>query len=366
MRRLVTRLTLSMLALAVVTALIMVASVRVGLSWQLDSLPAAVKESISSQFADPQDSNHVLDNAILVGIVLAGIVAAVFARFFAKLLARSIEEVSQASVRVAQGDLGVRVRVPESEKLRSLEVVTLTHNFNKMADSLQTYEHERRDMIASIAHDLRTPLSAMQIRLELLKEHLVPYSEAEIDLLLGQTQMLGRLVNDLRTLSLADAGKLSLHLQRLELGDCTRNVLKSYAYCTDETGVKLLFDCPGGDIWVNADAQRLTQILSNLLDNAFRMTPDGGMIRLGLWQENGEVTLSVEDDGPGIPDDLRPYLFNRFVQGKDKTGSSGLGLAIVKTLVNLHGGTVSADNRAEGGARFTVMLPAKPEVSYNV
>ena len=347
--RLVTRLTLSMLAVALVTAFIIVASIQVGF-W---TIPSPVEARVASE----QYVRQVIYGGILVGVVLAAIVAVVFARFIAKRMAGPIEEVSRASVQVAQGNLGVRV--PESTKMRSLEAITLTYNFNKMADALQTYERERRDMIASIAHDLRTPLSAMQIRLELLKEHVVPYSEAETDLLLGQTQLLGRLVNDLRTLSLADAGKLSLHRQQLELGGCVKSVLQSYAHRTDETGVKLVFSRPEENIWVNADAQRLTQILSNLLDNAFHMTPDGRAIRLSLRQENGVVTLSVEDDGPGIPDDLLPYLFDRFVQGKDKTGSSGLGLAIVKTLVNLHGGTVSADNRAEGGARFTVTLPAK-------
>ncbi len=345
--RLVTRLTLSMLAVALVTAVIIVTSIQVGF-WTIQSPVAARPES-------EQYVRRMIYSGIVVGVVLAAVVAVVFARFIAKQMAGPIEDVSRASVQLAQGDLSVRVL--ESTKMRSLEAITLTHNFNKMADALQTYERERRDMIASIAHDLRTPLSAMQIRLELIKELVVPYSEAETDLLLGQTQLLGRLVNDLRTLSLADAGKLSLQLRRFELGSYIESVLRTCAHRTEETGVKLLFQRPEETIWVNADAQRLTQVLSNLLDNALSMTPDGGGICLRLRHENGAAMLSVEDDGPGIPNELLPYLFDRFVQGKDKTGSSGLGLAIVKTLVNLHGGTVSADNRAEGGARFTVTLP---------
>lgn len=175
--------------------------------------------------------------------------------------------------------------------------------------------------------------------------------------MLTQTQLLIRLVNDLRTFSLADAGKLSLNLQRLELGSHIEHVLGSYAYRAEETGVKLRFDRPESGVGVNPDAQRLTQILGNLLDNAFRVVPDGGVIRLRLQEQDNTVTLSVEDDGPGISADLLPHIFDRFVQGKGKTGSSGLGLTIVKTLVELHGGTVSADSRAEGGARFTVTLP---------
>ena len=364
MKRLVTRLTLGMLALALVTTIIIIFITQLSLFLHFRSLPADVRQALQSQFDNPQAGTLqeafrgvgvVLRNASIVSIALVVLVASVFARTAAKAIAKPIEQVSHASVQISQGDLGARA--PELKRLANVEVVTLTQNFNKMAGALQTYERERSNMIASIAHDLRTPLSAIQIRLELLKEHVVPYSEAEVDLLLTQTQLLGRLVNDLRTLSLADAGKLSLNLQRLELGSCIASILESYAHRADETGVKLLFERPEADVWVNADAQRLTQIFGNLLDNAFRVAPGGGVIRLTLKEQGNKATLSVEDDGPGISADLLPRIFDRFVQGKDKTGSSGLGLAIVKTLVTLHGGTVSAGNRAEGGARFTVTLP---------
>ena len=365
MKRLVTRLTLGMLVLAVVTATIIIFTTQLGLELYYRSVPDDIRQTIESQFDNAQEDvfqetfrgvRVVLRSVSIISIVLVVFVASVFARVAAKALAKPIEQVSNVSVQIAQGDLGARV--PEPKRSDNIEVVTLTQNFNEMAGALQTYERERSDMIASIAHDLRTPLSAMQIRLELLKEHVVPYSEAEVDLLLTQTQLLGRLVNDLRTLSLADAGKLSLKLQRLELSSYIEGVLKSYAYRAEEIGVTLRFDRPEGGVGVNADAQRLTQILSNLLDNAFRVVPDGGVIRLSLREQDNTVTLSVEDDGPGISAELLPHIFDRFVQGKDKTGSSGLGLAIVKTLVELHGGTVSADKRAEGGARLMVTLPA--------
>ena len=366
MKRLVTRLTLGMLVLAVVTATIIIFTTQLGLELYYRSVPDDIRQTIESKFDNAQEDvfqetfrgvRVVLRSVSIVSTVLVVFVASVFARVAAKALAKPIEQVSNASVQIAQGDLGARV--PEPKRFDNIEVVTLTQNFNEMADALQTYERERTDMIASIAHDLRTPLSAIQIRLELLKEHVVPYSEAEVDLLLTQTQLLGRLVNDLRTLSLADAGKLSLNLQKLELGGCVTGILENYAHRADETSVKLLFERPEGNVWVNADAQRLTQIFSNLLDNAFRVAPDGGTgtIRLTLKEQSSTVSLSVEDDGPGLSAELLPRIFDRFVQGKDKTGSSGLGLAIVKTLVTLHGGTVSADNRAEGGARFTVTLP---------
>lgn len=340
MRRLVTRLTLGMLALAVITATIIIFTTQLGLFLHFRSLPADIRQVLESQFDTPrenafQEAFRGLRNVSVVSIVLVGLVASVFARVLAKVLTKPIEQVSRASAQIAWGDLGARV--PEPERFDNVEVVTLTQNFNQMADALQTYERERSDMIASIAHDLRTPLSAIQIRLELLKEHVVPYSEAEVDLLLKQTLLLGRLANDLRTLSLADAGKLSLNLQTLELGSCVTEMLENYVHHADKTGVELLFERPEGEIHTHADAQRLTQIFSNLLDNAFRVVPDGGVIRLRLQKQGNTVTLSVEDDGPGISAELLPRIFDRFVQGKDKTGSSGLGLAIVKTLVDLHG-----------------------------
>lgn len=366
MRRLVTRLTLDMLTLVMATTLIAVASTQVGVFWYVRSLPPDLREGLKAQVTDPRGEvrqdvagglREALRNANLIGVALAAVVAAGFARFAAKRVAKPIEQVSRASVEVAAGDLSVRV--PEADKTGGPEIATLNRNFNQMIAALQTYERERRDIVASIAHDLRTPLSAIQIRLELLKERVVPYSEAEVDLLLGQTQLLGGLVNDLRTLSLVDTGKLSLNLQKIEPSGCAETALSSYAHRAAEKGVELRFDRPERDVYIVADAQRLTQVLGNLLANALHATPGGGTVRLSLREENGAATLSVEDDGPGIPDTLLPYVFDRFVQGKDKTGSSGLGLTIVKTLVNLHGGTVRAENRAEGGARFSLTLPAE-------
>ena len=364
MQHLVTRLTLTMLGLAVVTAAVIALSVPLGSYLYFQGLPAEVRAGLESRINSPSESVYrdafrgfrlVQTYSLLVGALLSALVTVGFARFLAGVLSKPFEQVSAAAEQVTRGNLSARVREPE--KLKTLEVVTLTQTFNQMAQTLETYEGERRDMIASIAHDLRTPLSAIQIRLELLKERVVPYSDAEVDLLLGQTELLGRLVGDLRTLSLADAGKLSLDLQGLELGALVQNVLKSYAFRAEEKSVRLLFDAPTSDVWLTADAQRLTQVLGNLLDNALRATPAGGAIRLTLQEQDGVATLSVADDGPGIAADLLPQIFDRFVQGKDTTGSSGLGLAIVKTLVELHHGSVSASNRAEGGASFTLTFP---------
>jgi signal transduction histidine kinase len=363
-KRLGTRLTLGLLALAVITAAIIVLSIQIGAFLHFRSLPIEIRESVQSQILHGEESlfqdafkglRRALGNSTLIGITLAALVAISFARILASVLSKPIERVSAASIKVAEGDLSARVPKPETRE--SLEVATLTQSFNQMADALETYENERRDMIASIAHDLRTPLSAMQVRLELLKEEVVPYSEVEVDLLLGQTELLGRLVNDLRTLSLADAGKLPLDLQKLELNELIDSVLKNYHYRADKENIRLCFEKPSQDMWVTADAGRMTQIFGNLLDNAFRVTPAGGSIQLTLSRQHDTAVIRIEDSGPGIAENLLPHVFDRFVQGKDQTGSSGLGLAIVKTLIELQRGTANASNRTEGGASFTLTLP---------
>lgn len=364
MQRLVTRLTLAMLGLAVMTAIVIAASVPLGSFIYVQSLPPEVREGLESQVRSPTEGAYrdaflgfrvTQTYSLIVGALVSTLVTVGFARYLAGVLSKPFEEVSAAAQQVAQGNLNVRVSVPA--RLESLEVTTLTQTFNAMAQSLETFERERRDMIAAIAHDLRTPLSAVQVRLELLKENVIPYSEAEVDLLLSQTELLSRLINDLRTLSLADAGKLSLQLERLELSALIKSVLSTYEPLTQPKNIRLSFATPADEVFVTADAGRLTQVLSNLLDNALRVTPAGGMVRLALAQTGDTVTVSVSDAGPGISEDLQAHIFERFVQGKDKTGSSGLGLAIVKTLSELQGGTVSARNVAGGGAVFEVEFP---------
>ena len=322
MQRLVTRLTLTMLGLAVVTAAIIALSAPLGTFLYFQGLPEEVRTGLNasrsaSRNADEgvyqsafQGFRSIQRYSLIAGALLSAVVTLGFARFLAGTLSKPFEQVSAAK-QVAQGDLSARVSAPKD--LKTLEVVTLTQTFNQMADALETYESERRDMAASIAHDLRTPLSAIQVRLELLKEEVIPYSEAEVDLLLGQTALLGRLINDLRTLSLADAGKLSLKKERLELASLVSRVLKSHDPIAKTKNITLEFE-PTSKVYVSADAQRLTQVLGNLLDNALRVTPEGGAVRLSLSETSSAATLSIEDAGPGIPKELLPHIFDRFVR----------------------------------------------------
>lgn len=300
---------------------------------------------------------QVQEQVLLVGIILAAGATILLALLLSRSIARPIEAVSRAAGGVAAGDFSARVALTHRQQRSSLETDRLAVTFNRMSEALETYEHERRAMVADIAHELRTPLTAMQMRLEAIQDGLVPLTDTQVEHLLTQTGVLSRLVEDLRTLSLADAGRLTLHRQPTDLGELAAEVIEAFAERAQQQGVALrLLAEP---VTATVDQTRLMQVLGNLLDNALRVTPAGGEVRLSVRKDQTGVRLEVRDSGPGIPEGELLHIFERFVQGKDTKGSSGLGLAIVDALVKLHGGSVRATNRPEGGASFQVSLPVR-------
>ena len=323
--------------------------------------PLTVQESIRA-LGRVQDAQT---RGLLAGLALAAVASGGLAWWVARGVARPIEAVGDAAGALAAGDLSRRVERPRSPLGTSSEVLRLTDDFNRMADALERYEAQRTAMVADVAHELRTPLTAMTLRLEALGEGLVPFDLAEVDRLRRQTTLLHRLVEDLRTLSLADAGRLVLSPAPLDADVLAREAVEASGPVARSKGVDLEVevDAVGDRLELVADRDRLAQVLGNLLDNAIRATPDGGRVRVAAIRSGAAIAFRVRDQGPGIaPEDL-PTVFERFRQGahgrRDLRGGSGLGLAIVRTLVEAHGGTVAAANHAEGGAELTVTLPAR-------
>lgn len=302
-----------------------------------------------------EERREMQEQMLLIGMLLAAGLTIALALLLSRSIARPIEAVSKAAGGVAAGDFSARVALSEKQKRSSLETDRLAATFNRMSEALETYERERKAMVADIAHELRTPLTALQMRLEALQDGLVPLTESQVGHLLTQTGVLSRLVEDLRTLSLADAGRLTLNRQPTDLRELTEEVLEGFRERAQQQGITLTLI--GAQVTAEVDQTRLMQVLGNLIDNALRATPVGGEVRLGVFQNGMDALLEVEDSGPGIPEDELPHIFERFVQGKDTKGASGLGLAIVDALVKLHGGSVQAANRAEGGVSFRVRLP---------
>jgi len=288
-----------------------------------------------------------------VGAVLASIL---LGALLARSLTRTLRELTAATHKVAKGDLEQQVPIRSKDELGELAT-----SFNQMSSDLAKSRDLRRQMTADIAHELRTPLTVVLGHTEALSEGQLPPDAETFDIIYDETKRLNRLVEDLRTLSLSDAGELHLNQQQVppkELLDRSAAARKQEALANE---IQLLIDAAEDLPTVNVDADRMTQVLVNLLDNALRYTPAGGQIRLAAQFTAGGVELEVKDTGPGIPEDELDHLFERFYRGdksrQREAGGSGLGLAIAKSLVEAQGGQIKVASKPGVGATFIIELP---------
>jgi signal transduction histidine kinase len=236
-----------------------------------------------------------------------------------------------------------------------------------MAEALETADRQRRELLADVAHELRTPLTVIQGNLEGLRDGVYEATPDHLDLVLDETRKLGHLVDDLRLLTLAEAGQLPLDLQVLDISQLLADVRDAFAYQANEGGITLEVDEGGALPHLVADPQRLGQVLGNLVTNALRHTPPGGEISLGADLERVDgtpsfVRLWVADTGEGIPTGDLLRIFDRFWRGdpartRETGAGSGLGLAIAKSLVEAHGGRIWAESQVGEGTMVTCYLP---------
>jgi signal transduction histidine kinase len=266
-----------------------------------------------------------------------------------------LADVIAAARAVADGTLSTRVPVRGPGDLRAL-----TDSFNHMADALERSDRERRAMLTDIAHELRTPLTVMRGRLEGIVDGVYPADVAHIAPVLEETYTLERLVDDLRTLTLAEARQLHFDLRPVDLGELAERAASLFDAEAQEKRVALAVKIEAGLECVSADPQRLAQVIGNLLSNALRYAPEGGRIELLVRRVTDGVELCVADDGPGVPEADLPRIFDRFWRG-DKartraTGGAGLGLAIARQLVEAQGGALSAHNNSAGGLSVSLVL----------
>ncbi len=267
-----------------------------------------------------------------------------------------LKELETATEQIAAGDLTARVEVRAQD-----EVGALALRFNRMAADLERQDQLRRRLMNDIAHELRTPLTVMQGELEALQDGVFPMNQENLQPVYEQTLLLKRLVNDMRDLALAEAGQMTLDLAPTDVAALLQRVAARYRPEAEKRGVALdtTFALPLAP--VRADAQRMEQVLGNLLSNALRHTAAGGSVRLSAAQRAGGVRISVQDTGEGIaPEDL-PHIFERFYRGDRARhrgeGHSGLGLAIAQELVRAHGGEITAESVLGQGATIHVDLP---------
>jgi two-component system sensor histidine kinase BaeS len=263
-----------------------------------------------------------------------------------------LDELVDVASRVEAGDYSARVRQPVAGPRA---VRDLVRAFDTMAARLEADERQRRSLLADVTHELRTPLAVVQGNLEAIIDGVHPADETHLSAILDETQILTRLIEDLRTLALSEAGSLSLHREPTDLSILAADVTAAFDASARAGDVAIENAVDELVPLLDVDPIRIREVLSNLVANAIRHTPAGGSIRITGRLEDRWVVLVVADTGSGIEPELLPHVFERFARSAT-TGGSGLGLAIARGLVELHGGTIAAASRPVG-TRIEVRLP---------
>lgn len=267
--------------------------------------------------------------------------------------ARPLADLIEASAKVQAGEVGVQVPVRGPREIRAL-----TRAFNQMSERLAADTAQRRQFLADVSHELRTPLTVIQGSIEGMLDGLYATDRPQLERLLAETHHLERLIDDLRTLSLTDAGALELHRDAVDLVVLARDAVTAFEPQAATEGVTLTTDAddvPGASL----DARRVRQVLGNLLSNALRHTPRGGRVTVRVRRIGEAVELEVADTGSGMDADAATRAFDRFWRSGDTPGA-GLGLAIVRDLVRAHGGEVTLESAPGAGTVVRCRFPLTP------
>jgi signal transduction histidine kinase len=288
--------------------------------------------------------------APLVAIFALLVVATTVARAIRRVVV-PLGDLIDAAEKVEAGNYAVRVRPRGPRELRSL-----ARAFNSMSARLESSEQQRQQLLADVTHELRTPLTVVQGNLEALLDQVYPADAQHLAPILEETRVLSRLVDDLRTLSMAEAGALALHREPTDIAELVADSVASLRTQADSAGIALITDAAAALPQADIDPVRLREVLSNLLSNALRYTPRGGSIRVRASASDGRLGVSVRDTGPGIAADALPHVFDRFYKSDESRGA-GLGLAIAKGLVVAHGGEIEAVSAPGEGTEMRLWLP---------
>lgn len=295
---------------------------------------------------------------LLYGALIGAVIALLLGIFLSRTITRPIRELTEATHAVSQGDLAQHVPVRTNDELGEL-----AQAFNSMSAELSRSVNARKQMTADIAHELRTPLSLILGHAEAVNDGVLPPTKENFEIIREEATRLEHLVNDLRILSLADAGELSITLQSTEPGGLLRDVASLYEYQTKRKNIELVLDIASPLPSLEIDPGRMTQVLTNILDNAMRHTPEGGSITLSAKQVNDRIEFAFQDSGPGLPPEEVGRIFERFYRAdpsrQREDGGSGLGLAIAKSIVQAHGGQITAESDPGKGVRVIITLPWK-------
>ncbi len=294
--------------------------------------------------------------ALWISGLAGAALALVLGFFFTRQIVSPVGKISKAARIVSGGNLNQRVEVRGSD-----EIAELGRSFNIMAESLNKDREWRHQMLADIAHELRTPLFVLQGNTEAMLEGVLPASKENLSTIHQETLLLSRLIEDLRTLSLAEVGQLRFKPAATDLKELSSRILEGFKAQAAANKISISLDDGAGQLAAWVDPTRTEQVIRNLLTNALQYTPEGGGITIKITQDSGKLTLSVIDTGIGIPQEDLPKVFDRFYRvdrsRARSTGGSGLGLAIVKQLIEGQGGQVLADSTPGKGSAFSFTVP---------
>jgi signal transduction histidine kinase len=315
-----------------------------------------ISPELSADFPSPLSLSQATSRFLLWGALLAIAIALLFTFFLSRRILAPVKSLTLAAKRLGQGDFSQRVQSKDKS-----EVGELAQTFNAMASDLERVEQLKRNMVADVAHELRTPLSNISGYLEAIRDGIKKPDADTIRSLDEEATMLSRLVDDLQELSLAEAGELKHVCQSEDIAVLINQTVASVQAQAATKGVSVSIDLPVRLSPVNIDYNRISQVLHNLLENAIAHIAKGGTIMVTARQEGSWVEASVADTGEGIPAEDLPNIFERFYR-VDKsraraTGGSGLGLTIAKRLVEAHGGKIEVHSEPGKGSRFTFTLP---------
>jgi len=290
---------------------------------------------------------------LLMSFLIMGGIAVIASLVASRRLTDPLKALLEHTKAIRRGDLGQRTKVRGKD-----EIAGLSRAFNEMADDLQLQDSLRRKVIANVAHELRTPIAAMRGELEAMIDGVLPTGTDQVRSLNEEIKRLGTILDGIDDLTQAQASSLDIARRNMNVSNVLENIRDRFGAMAEEKGVRIVLG-KGDDIQAWADADKVSQILVNLVSNALRYTQAGGTVTLGAAGEKDGTIIEVSDTGAGISGEDLPHIFERFFKGEE--GGLGLGLSIVKELVDAHGGRIEVDSEVGKGTTVTVILPVAPE-----
>ncbi|ARP87699.1 ATP-binding protein [Bordetella genomosp. 9] len=319
--------------------------------WLVAPLPDRLPSEADQRFQREQSE------AMWVIGALAALLAAAVSIFLARIFLAPVRRLASATHRLSAGDYATRVNVTSEDELGRLG-----QDFNRLAHTLERNEALRRELVADISHELRTPLAVLRGEMEALQDGVRPFSAAALASLQSEVSLLSKLIDDLYELSLADVGALSYRMADVDLCGIAEQGVDAYRERFGSRRLRVETDMAQSPCVIEGDAQRLTQLMNNLLENTLRYTDPDGLVRVSVRGEGQTVTVECQDSAPGVPEALLPRLFDRLFRvdpsRSRESGGAGLGLAICQRIVESHRGTIQAMSSPLGGLCIRIVFPA--------